>query len=101
VATYTERIWITVTTTQMATTTLAPIQVRQARAVNIVTVAEDIVASVMESGTTPDEATATNSQRLMAESGLANACSCKMVDPTAPVTSFYTLPPVVSYVLSA
>jgi hypothetical protein len=37
-----------------------------------------------------------NPQRGAAASLLANACSCKMVDPTATVTESYTVPVVVS-----
>jgi hypothetical protein len=59
--------------------------------------AAEIISSVLASGPTPERApTSTkNEQRILVESGLANACSCEMAEPTATVTSEYTLPPVV------
>jgi hypothetical protein len=89
-----KRVRTTQTITQTATTTLAPIV---ARAANIAAaVAEEIMNSVIESGTTAAPTTTKNEQRIQAESGLATACSCKMVDPTATVTQSYALPPEVS-----
>jgi hypothetical protein len=77
------------TVTQTATTTLSPTSpLLVPRAANVLAVAEDIFRSVLASGTK-------NEQRIEAESGLANACSCEMVDPTATVTESFTLPPVV------
>ncbi|KAH7074205.1 hypothetical protein FB567DRAFT_191686 [Paraphoma chrysanthemicola] len=91
--TSTTRILTSSTTTVTATTTLAA---RLPRAANIAAVAEDIINSVIESGTTSEAVATKNEQRIQAESGLANACSCKMVEPTATVTSSYAVPPVVS-----
>jgi hypothetical protein len=70
-----------------------------ARAANVAAVAEDIIASVVESGTTTTDAAVAatkNAQQLAAEQGLSTACSCKLVDPTSTVTVSYPLPPVVS-----
>jgi hypothetical protein len=93
-STLTTRVVITQTLTQTATTTLAPIV---ARAANIAAaVAEDIINSVIISGTTAEPTVTKNAQRISAESGLATACSCKMVDPTATVTYSYALPAAVS-----
>jgi hypothetical protein len=93
--TSTTRAVTTETFTQTATTTLAPVM---ARAANIAAAAEDIIASVVESGTTANDVASPtkNSQRLQAEQGLSTACSCKLVDPTSTVTESYALPPVVS-----
>ncbi|KAI8931729.1 hypothetical protein NX059_011372 [Plenodomus lindquistii] len=88
--TSTTRLITTQTVTETATTTMAPMA---RRAANIAAIAEDVIESVIESGS----AVVTSSkspQRLQAESGLANACSCKMVNPTATVTSSFTVPPV-------
>ncbi|KAH9879685.1 hypothetical protein IAQ61_001504 [Plenodomus lingam] len=88
--TSTTRIITTETVTETATSTLAPVA---RRAANIAAIVEDVIESVIESGS----AVATSSkspQRIQAESGLSNACSCKMVDPTATVTSSFTVPPV-------
>jgi len=65
------------------------------RAANIAAVAEDIFNSVLASGTTSEATSTKNEQRIQAESGLANACSCEMVDPTATVTQSFTVNPVV------
>lgn len=95
----TVRILTTETITQTATTTVGPLV---ARAANIAAIAEDIINSVLVSGVSGNataEATATptkNEQRIQAESGLANACSCKLVAPTSTVTSSFPLNPVVS-----
>jgi hypothetical protein len=92
--TSTTRLITTETVTRTATTTLAPVQ---ARAANIAAVAEDIFNSVVNSGVAPTAVlTADNGQRAQAASGLANACSCKLVDPTSTVTQSYALPPAVS-----
>jgi hypothetical protein len=93
-STSTTRVVVTQTMTQTATMTLSPIV---ARAANIAAaVAEDIISSVLVSGTTVVPTVTRNEQRISAESGLATACSCKMVDPTATVTRSYALPPDVS-----
>ncbi|KAH8723001.1 hypothetical protein GQ44DRAFT_774526 [Phaeosphaeriaceae sp. PMI808] len=76
--------------TQTTTKTLAQILTRGP---NIAAVAEEIINSVIASGTTSEPTSTKNAQRLLAESGFVNACSCKMVDPTAAVTEFYPLPP--------
>ncbi|KAH7397314.1 hypothetical protein BKA66DRAFT_239295 [Pyrenochaeta sp. MPI-SDFR-AT-0127] len=89
------RLITTQTITETATTILPPVL---ARAANIAAVAEDIIDSVIASGTTQATTTSKNWQRVVAEAGLANACSCKMVDPTATVTSSFALPPVYSTV---
>ena len=93
--TSTTRVVTTETITQTATTTLAPVM---ARAANIAAAAEDIIASVVESGTTTNDVAEStkNSQRVAAEQGLSTACSCKLVDPTSTITKSYALPPVVS-----
>ena len=93
ITTSTTRVLTTQTVTETATTTMAPIM---ARAANIAAVAEDIIESVIASGTTSEASSTKNEQRIQAESGLANACSCKMVDPTATVTQSFAVPPVVS-----
>lgn len=96
--TSTDRTIVTQTTTKFATTTIPPVTLSagvQARAANVVAVAEDIIASVIVSGTDSQPTSTQNDQRQQAASGLANACSCKMVDPTATVTSSFTVPPVV------
>ncbi|KAL6709912.1 hypothetical protein ACN47E_000697 [Coniothyrium glycines] len=90
VITSTERSIVTKTVNKTVVTTVAAVQ---KRAANILAVAEDVIASVIESGTAAPT-TSKSSQRLQAEAGLANACSCKMVDPTATETSFFTVPPV-------
>jgi hypothetical protein len=93
----TVRVLTTMTVTQTATTILSPTSpLIVPRAANVLAVAEDIFRSVLASGTISEEPTSTkNEQRIEAESGLANACSCEMVDPTATVTESFTLPPVV------
>jgi hypothetical protein len=102
--TLTTRTVTTQTITQTATTTMgSDARPNVPRAVmNMAAVTSEaakIISSVLASGTTPAPApTSTQKeQRIMAESGLANACSCEMVEPTATVTSEYTLPLVVSY----
>jgi hypothetical protein len=87
------RVLTTATIIQTATTTIAPLV---PRAANLVQVAEDIYHSVLVSGTTSEATSTKNGQRLQAESGLANACSCEMVEPTATVTSTFTVNPTVS-----
>jgi uncharacterized NAD(P)/FAD-binding protein YdhS len=88
------RLISTETVTSTATKTLAPVK---ARAANIAAVAEDMFNAVVNSGV-PASAVSTddNAQRSQAASGLANACSCKLVDPTSTVTESYALPPAVS-----
>jgi hypothetical protein len=97
--TSTTRTVTTETVTQTATTTLAPVM---ARAANMAAAAEDIIASVVESGTTANNVTSStkNSQQLQAEQGLSTACSCKLVNPTSTITESYALPPVVSALCS-
>ncbi|KAF2848654.1 hypothetical protein T440DRAFT_150799 [Plenodomus tracheiphilus IPT5] len=90
--TSTTRTITTETVTETATTTVPPVA---RRAANIAAIAEDVIDSVIESGSAI-ETSSKSPQRLQAESGLANACSCKMVDPTATVTSSFTVPPIVS-----
>ncbi|CAO2647646.1 Nn.00g085680.m01.CDS01 [Neocucurbitaria sp. VM-36] len=91
ITTSTTRLITTQTVMQTTTTTTPALAVRAA---NIAAVAEDIIESVIASGTTEAATASKNWQRVQAESGLANACSCKMVDPTATVTSSFALPPV-------
>lgn len=91
ITTTTIRTITTLTSTETATTTVGD-RVR-ARAPNAAAVAEDIIQSVISSGTDEPTPTPKNWQRLQAEEGLANACSCKNVDPTETVTSSFTLPP--------
>ena len=89
------RLISTETVTNTATRTLAPVK---ARAANIAAVAEDMFNAVVNSGI-PASAVPTddNAQRSQAASGLANACSCKLVDPTSTVTESYALPPKVNF----
>jgi hypothetical protein len=85
---------ITTTITETATINLYSVV---PRAANIMAaVAEDIINSVVTSGTIADATPTQNPQRDAAVSGLANACSCNMVQPTATVTSSFALPPAVS-----
>ncbi|KAF1850187.1 uncharacterized protein K460DRAFT_422657, partial [Cucurbitaria berberidis CBS 394.84] len=93
--TSTTRLITTETITKTATTTAPALR---PRAANIAAVAEDIIESVIASGTTDGVSSSKNSQRVQAESGLANACSCKMVQPTETVTSSFALPPVTTTV---
>jgi hypothetical protein len=94
--TLTTRVKTTQTIFQTATTTLGQVVARAANIAAVAAVAEDIMNSVISSGTTAQATVTENEQRLQAESGLANACSCKMVDPTATVTETFTNDPVVS-----
>jgi hypothetical protein len=77
--------------------TIAPVV---ARAANMAAVAQDIMNSVVVSGIQPNvtgaAAPTESAERIEAESSLSNACSCQFVEPTATVTSSYTVPPVVS-----
>lgn len=56
---------------------------------------KEIINSALASGTMFEPTSTKNPQRIQAESGLANACSCEMVETTATVTSQYTVRPVV------
>jgi hypothetical protein len=76
-------------TSQMTTTTLAPIQAHTA---NIASVAEDIIASVIESGTTSNVATMKDSQRAMAESSLWSNSSAPFVSDTSSTHSMSAAP---------
>lgn len=69
-------------------------------AAQVQSIAASIVDSVIASGTptsTSDVSTSKSPNRVSAERGLATACSCKMVQPTATVTEPFTVPAVVSY----
>ena len=108
--TLTIRTVTTVISTQTATTTLPPIRARDANVFaagvalfhSVVSNANgtsasasstDIPASSVATSASPTPVE--NPQRSAAASSLANACSCKMVDPTATVTQTYTDPEVV------
>ncbi|KAF1832490.1 hypothetical protein BDW02DRAFT_581167 [Decorospora gaudefroyi] len=99
---------ITVTTSATSTTATtyhdATIQVRMVNAVALA-VGEELFEAVVANDTSAAPAGASVSpavskspQRIEAESALANACSCKTVDPTATVTDTYTVPPVTTTV---
>ncbi|KAI1512706.1 hypothetical protein L13192_10448 [Pyrenophora tritici-repentis] len=95
--TITSRVVTTSTVVETATTTIIP----RRRAANLFAVGEQIFSAVVANGTSVTPASAPvfptsskNTQQLQAESALANACSCKMVDPTATVTESYTVPAV-------
>ncbi|KAI1568029.1 hypothetical protein PtrEW13061_011721 [Pyrenophora tritici-repentis] len=99
--TITSRVVTTSTVVETATTTIIP----RRRAANLFAVGEQIFSAVVANGTSVTPASAPvfptsskNTQQLQAESALANACSCKMVDPTATVTESYTVPAVTSTV---
>ncbi|KAK1916631.1 hypothetical protein P3342_012256 [Pyrenophora teres f. teres] len=99
--TITSRVVTTSTVVETATTTIIP----RRRAANLFVVGEELFSAVVANGTSVTPASAStfptsskNTQQIQAESALANACSCKMVDPTATVTESYAVPAVTSTV---
>ncbi|KAF9697700.1 hypothetical protein EKO04_004461 [Ascochyta lentis] len=98
-----ERV-MTTTTVVETTTIAATASVRRrmlaAAAAQVESIAASIVESVIASGTPTAEVPASSkpANRLLAEQGLATACSCKMVQPTSTVTDLYTVPAVTTTV---
>ncbi|UPX20391.1 uncharacterized protein EKO05_0010623 [Ascochyta rabiei] len=98
-----ERILTTTTLVETATISAMPSVRRRmmaAAAAQVESIASSIVESVIASGTPTSELPASSkaANRLLAEQGLATACSCKMVQPTSTVTQLYTVPAVTSTV---
>lgn len=98
-----ERVMTTTTIVETATFTPLPSVRRRmvaAAAAQVESIASSIVESVIASGTPTSEASVSSkpSNRLLAEQGLATACSCKMVKPTSTVTDLYSVPAVTSTV---
>ncbi|KAJ4336827.1 hypothetical protein N0V95_008493 [Ascochyta clinopodiicola] len=98
-----QRILTTTTLVETATiSATASIQRRMvaAAAAQVESIAASIVESVIASGTPTSVLPASSkpANRLLAEQGLATACSCKMVQPTSTVTQLYTVPAVTSTV---
>lgn len=94
--TSTQRIIVTKTVNETVFTTVPALKRRAANLAEAE--GEKLIESVVASGTAAaaEPATSDSPQRLQAETGLANACSCKMVDPTEVVSELFTLPAVVS-----
>lgn len=92
----------TITVVETATISAsASVGRRMVAAAAQIEIASSIVDSVIASGTptSTEAASSKGPNRLAAEQGLATACSCKLVQPTATVTELFTVPAVVSVTL--